>query len=211
MKRYIIIGSLFVLGILIILSMNIKSQVQDEKVKTFNKSIELEAESNIDSALAILLTDYKTNEKNYLFNIRLGWLYYSKGDYFKSVEYYNKALTIQPGNIECRLGITLPLSKLEEWDQIKEQYQKVLEIDPVNYTANLRLGQNYLAASEYKNAKKYLVIANRLYPSSYEPNLSLGWAYYYLGENNKAKELLTNALMLNENDSLAVQGLELLK
>ncbi len=61
------------------------------------------------------------------------------------------------------------------------------------------------------NAKKYLEVAYKHYSSCYEPNLSLGYTYYYLGDQENAKKLLTQALMLNENDSLAVQGLELLK
>ena len=81
----------------------------------------------------------------------------------------------------------------------------------MNYSANLRLGQIYLQNSDYNNAKKYLEIAYNSFPSYYEPNLSLGWNYYYLGYKDKAKTLLTQALMLNEGDSLATAGLNLIR
>ncbi|MBZ0199561.1 MAG: tetratricopeptide repeat protein, partial [Ignavibacteriaceae bacterium] len=57
----------------------------------------------------------------------------------------------------------------------------------------------------------YLERVYKLYPGEYEPNLSLGYTYYYLGNNQKAKELLTKALMLSPNDSLAAAGLKLVK
>lgn len=211
MKKFMIISIMLILSIFILLSVSVNSQAGDDKVKGFNESIKYENEGNYDQAILSLTKIFSTNKEDYLINIRLGWLYYQKKDYTKSKEYYNNSIKINTSSIDAKLGLTLPLSALNEWDEIKKLYLEILNIDSKNYTANLRLGQIYLANADYMNAKKYLEIANKLYPSSYEPNLSLGWTYYYLGEYQSAKVLLTNVLMLNENDSLAVQGLELLK
>lgn len=197
--------------IMLLFVINLNSRTPDEKVKSFNESVKHENEGNIDKAIESLTATYNANKDNYLFNIRLGWLYYQKKDYSKSKEYYSAAVKINPKSIEAKIGLTLPLSAIGEWDKIKEIYFDILKIDVMNYTGNLRLGQIYLQNGDYNNAKKYLEIAHNSFPSYYEPNLSLGWTYYYLGNQDKAKILLTQALMLNEGDSLATVGLNLIR
>ena len=211
MKKYLIISSVVISLIMLFFVINLSSKTPDEKVKSFNTSIRYEKEGNIDKAIESLTSIYAVNKDNYLLNIRLGWLYYQKKDYSKSKEYYSEALNIHPNSIETKFGLTLPLSAKNEWDKVKELYLNVLKIDAMNYTANLRLGQIYLQNSDYNNAKKHLEIAYNSFPSYYEPNLSLGWSYYYLGYKDKAKTFLTQALMLNEGDSLATEGLNLIR
>ena len=197
--------------ILLFFAVKLNSTTPDEKVKPFNESIRHEKNGSLDKAIESLKSIYSSNKNNYLLNIRLGWLYYQKKEYSKSMEYYSEAIKINPKSIETKLGLTLPLSAKNEWDKVKEQYLDILEIDNMDYTANLRLGQIYLQNSDYNNAKKHLEIAYNSFPSYYEPNLSLGWTYYYLGNKDKAKMLLTQALMLNEGDALAKEGLNLIR
>lgn len=211
MKKYVILSTAFIAFILLFFAVSLNSKPPDEKVKSFNESIKHENNGNIDKAIASITKIYDSNKDNYLINIRLGWLYYQKKDYTKSKEYYSLASSLQPSSVEAKLGLTLPLSAKNEWDKVKALYSDILKIDPMNYTANLRLGQIYLQNADYNNAKKYLEVAYKSFPSYYEPNLSLGWTYYYLGSRDKAKLLLTQVLMLNEGDSLAAQGLNLLR
>lgn len=211
MKKYKIISVLLISAIFIFLGVTISSQAGDDKVKSFNESIRFENEGKYDKAISTLTKIYSANKEDHLINIRLGWLYYQKKDYTKSKEYYRNSIKLNTSSIEAKLGLTLPLSALNEWDAIKKLYLEIINLDSKNYTANLRLGQIYLANADYTNAKKYLEVAYKYYSSSYEPNLSLGYTYFYLGDMNNAKKLLTQALMLNENDSLALEGLKLIK
>lgn len=211
MKKYLSIGVLLSVIVLLFFVVKLNSKTADEKVKSFNESIKNETNGNLDKAIESLKSIYSANKDNYLINLRLGWLYYQKKDYSKSKEYYLQAVSINPKSIEAKLGLTLPLSANNEWEKIKELYLDVLKINAMDYTANLRLGQIYLQNSDYNNAKKHLEIAYNSFPSYYEPNLSLGWTYYYLGNKDKAKMLLTQALMLNEGDQLAEEGLKLLR
>lgn len=211
MKKYAVLSSLLIVIILLFFAVQLNSITGDEKVKSFNESIKHENNKNIDKAIESLKSIYDSNKDNYLINIRLGWLYYQKKDYSKSKEYYSEAIKLNSKSIEAKLGLTLPLSAKNEWDKVKEQYLEILKTDAMNYTANLRLGQIYLQNADYSNAKKYLEVAYNSFPSYYEPNLSIGWTYYYLGNKDKAKMFLTQALMLNEGDSLAEEGLKLLK
>lgn len=211
MKKYMIISVGLISAIFIFLSVTVNSQAGDSKVKSFNESMRYETDGKYDQAISSLTKIYSENQDDHLINIRLGWLYYQKKDYTKSKEYYKNSIKLNTSSIEAKLGLTLPLSALNEWDEIKELYLEIINIDSKNYTANLRLGQIYLANADYTNAKKYLEVAYKHYSSSYEPNLSLGYTYFYLGDKTNAKKLLTQALMLKENDSLALEGLKLIK
>lgn len=211
MKKYKIISVLFISAIFIFLGITVTSRTGDDKVKSFNESIRFENEGKYEQAISTLTKIYSANKEDHLINIRLGWLYYQKKDYTKSKEYYRNSIKLNTASIEAKLGLTLPLSALNEWDEIKKLYLDIINLDSKNYTANLRLGQIYLANADYTNAKKHLEVAYKHYPSSYEPNLSLGYTYFYLGDMNNAKKLLTQALMLKENDSLALEGLKLIK
>ncbi len=211
MKRYMIISVVLISAIFILLSVTVNSQAGDNKVKSFNESIRYENEGKFDQAVSSLTKIYSENKDDHLINIRLGWLYYQKKDYSKAKEYYKNSIKLNTSSIEAKLGLTLPLAAMNEWDEIKKLYLEIINIDSKNYTANLRLGQIYLANADYMNAKKYLEVAYKNYSSSYEPNLSLGYTYFYLGDKTNAKKLLTQALMLKENDSLALEGLKLIK
>lgn len=211
MKKYVLISFTLIAIILLFFAISINSQTTDEKIKSFNESVKHENNKNLDKAIESLKSVYDENKDNYLINLRLGWLYYQKKDYSKSKDFYLQAIKFNPKSLDAKLGLTMPLSAKNEWEKVKEQYFEILKINVMDYTANLRLGQIFLQNADYNNAKKHLEAAYNSYPSYYEPNLSLGWTYYYLGNKEKAKTLLTQALMLNEGDSLAEEGLKLIR
>jgi tetratricopeptide (TPR) repeat protein len=128
------------------------------------------------------------------------------------INYYKKAISLTKEKaIEPMLGLTLPLSGKEKWNEIEKIYFQILNLDPNNYTANLRLGQMYFNRKEYSKAEMYLRKVYDFYPSDYESNLYLGWTYFYLNRKSDAKEHFTNALMVSENDKSALEGLKLVK
>jgi tetratricopeptide (TPR) repeat protein len=210
MKKFIFLSSLFSILILATLAAKIY-QEQDKKISAFNSSLKYEEKKDYDNALKTLTQNYEENKNSYLINLRLGWLYYSKGDNTKSKNYYQQACAIEKNSTEAILGLTLPLAKLEDWDNIVNLYQKALKIDSNNFYANLYLGQIYLNRTDYKKAKDYFQKIYDLNPSSYDANLYLGWAQYYLGNLTEARELFTNVLMISADDKSATNGLTLTK
>lgn len=209
MKNYVKISLSIIVIIFVVFSVLAFEQKIDPKITAFNKSLAYESEKNYENAIKELLNIYNNEKDNYLINLRLGWLYYNFGLYTESVLYYEKANNISPNSIEAKIGLTLPLSKLEKWEEVKNIYEQILKLDPQNYTANLRLGQYYLLRGNYSQANKYLSISYKNYPSDYESNLSYGWTQYYIGNKKRAKELFFNTLMLSPNDSLATIGYNL--
>jgi tetratricopeptide (TPR) repeat protein len=212
MKKYVVMSSVLILGILVLLSSNVLSQRKSSKADAFHESMKQETAQDYKKSLLALEGVYKDNKDDYLLNLRLGWLNYLAKKHDESKDYYSQAFALSKNkSIEALLGRTLPLSALNDWDGVAAMYNAVLKIDPMNYTANLRLGQILLNKAAYVEAKIYLEKAHAHYPGLYEPNLSLGWTYYYLGDRQKATALLTAALMLSPNDTLALKGLGLLK
>lgn len=211
MKSFVFSSVSLLIIIFVVFAVSAVNQKTDPAITAFNSSLTKEYDKNYQAAIDDLLSVYEANKNNYLFNLRLGWLYYLLGKYDESVGYYYKAVSNQSKSIEARLGLTYPLSAQEKWDEVKKQYELILNEDPKNYTANLRLGQYYLIRGNYSNANKYLSIAWINYPSAYEVNLSYGWTQYYLGNKAKAKELFTNTLMVSPADSLGTIGYNLVK
>ena len=211
MNKFLVLCSIFSILIISFFAIELFSQKGDDKINGFNQSIKFESDKKYQKALEALTKIYDDNKSDYLINLRLGWLYYMTADYSKSKDFYQNALNLHPTGIEPMLGLTLPLAALNEWDNVKTIYLNILKLDPGNYTANLRLGQYYNYRKDYKTAQTYLEKMKNLYPGLYEVNLSLGWTYFYLGKTAAAKELFTNALMLSAGDTLALQGLKLIR
>lgn len=211
MKNYLLISLTAIAAIIIFFASNLTSQDQPTNVKAFNSSINKEKSGDYNGAISELQKVYSDYKSDYLFNLRLGWLYYANADFNNSKKYYSTAEKINPSSVEAKLGLVFPLAALNQWDEVKRLYGEIIKLDFNNYTANLRLGQILLNSSDFPNAKTFLEKVYKLYPGEYEPNLSLGYTYYYLGNNQKAKTLLTNALMLSPKDSLATAGLKLVK
>lgn len=209
MKNFVLISLSLVVILFVVFSVLAFEQKIDPKITAFNKSLSHEANKDYEKAIKELLNIYDENKNNYLINLRLGWLYYNWGLNNESKMYYENATKISPNSIEAKIGLTLPLSKLEKWDEVKKIYEQILTLDPQNYTANLRLGQYHLLRGNYFDANKYLSVSYKNYPSDYESNLSYGWTQYYIGNKKKAKELFINTLMLSPNDSLATIGYNL--
>ena len=184
----------------------------DSRLLAFKNSIEDETNGNYSDAISEMLNIAEKYKNDYLVNIRLGWLYYLNSDFSTSVSYYQRALQLSgENNIEAMLGITLPLSEKNNWDEVKDYYQKIIDIDENNYTANLRLGQILLNTANYLNAKSYLSKVHENYPGDYESTLYLGWTLYYLGDKSSARKLFIETLALNPDDESALKGIELTK
>ncbi|MCE1188663.1 MAG: tetratricopeptide repeat protein [Ignavibacteria bacterium] len=211
MKSFYITGFIIIFSVLGIFSARLLTYKAEPKVAHFNVSLEFEKKGDYQKAISELQSAYEENKGSYLYNLRLGWLYYSVKDYKNSRKYYSTAISINKTSLEALYGSTYPMAAQGEWGEIQKTYIEILKLSPNEYLANLRLGQIYLNSSDFLNAKKHLEKAWNAYPGYYEPNLSLGYTYYYLGNGKKAQELLTNALMVSANDSTALAGLKLIK
>ncbi len=197
--------------LIVIFSSLLNAALKSERLEAFNKSINAEADYNYKEAIEPLLKIYDNYASDYLVNLRLGWLYYKINKFDESLRYYYKAVKISDNSVEALLGLTLPLSSQNKWDEIEDVYKRILDKDEQNYTANLNLGKYYFNTKNFLNAKIYLNKLFENYPSDYSANLYLGWTLYFLGDNSNAAEHFERALIANPGDSSAQEGLNLVK
>jgi tetratricopeptide (TPR) repeat protein len=198
----------WIIILLVLIGNNAWSQSSDLLQKAFSKSYEAENAKNYTSAISELKGVY--DAKNYIINIRLGWLNYLAKNYSESISYYEKAIALKPYAIEAQFGCVKPLSALEEWDKVQKHYLEILNIDSQNTVANYWLGLIYYNRKEYESATRLFEKVVNLYPLDYDSVIMLAWSKL---KNNKfadAKILFQQALIIRPNDSSALSGLKLI-
>ena len=185
--------------------MMVQAQSRSE---AFSKSYQYEASKNYSEAIAVL-ENLKTDI--YAVDLRLGWLYYCKGEYKTSMDYYAKSVRLRPSSIEARFGYVLPAAKLKEWDKVGAQYDAILKLDPANSKANYYRGLMFYNVGQYETAAQYLDRIEAMYPFDYDIVILSAWNCYYLKRMEKAKQLFNQALLIQPTSASALQGLKACK
>ena len=85
-------------------------------------------------------------------------LYEKMGDYYKSLEHYQKALALNPNSAGLYFAIGGALKELHQFQEAEKYYQKSLEINPDNYGAvsGLLFTSHYF---EYKTPQELFELA----------------------------------------------------
>ncbi len=185
------------------------ASAQEVLVEAFAKSYELETQGKFMEASSVLESVADT-ESGYERFLRIGWLTYQAKDYPKSERYYRKALALRPYCIEARLGLVLPLSAINKWDEVVTLYQEILNIDPQNTLVNYRMGVIYYERGQFEKAEASLKKVVNLYPFDHYSLLMLAWTKYRMGQVSEAKMLFFKVLLYNSSDESAREGLGLL-
>ena len=93
---------------------------------------------------------------------RLGEMDAQKGDFQKSFEEYSKAVKLQPGDAEAKLGLAKTLIELNETDKALPLLEQALQDDPTNAIAHYRLGTLYRKEGRMDDAKREIEIYKKL-------------------------------------------------
>jgi tetratricopeptide (TPR) repeat protein len=203
MKRMILL-----LALVAIFTLNAECQVFDTILEAFTESYSLEKEKKNSEAAECLVKVYDAG--SYEMNLRLGWLTYSSGEYTKSLEYYQKAIDLQPYAIEPKFGYIMSASMVGNWTQVEEQYRKILVIDPMNTKASYWLGMIYYDREQYQDAIKCFEKVVNLYPYDYDATIMYAWSNLKLQNLREAKVLFQKALLIRPGDSSAQEGLSMI-
>ena len=196
MKQILIIALLFASQLIM---------AQDDITTAFSKSYVNETNKEYQKAI----DDLKYFDTNtYVVNLRLGWLYYLKGEYNKSKIYYTKAIANSKKSIEARLGLVYPISAMKNWDEVLHIYIDILQIDANNAKVNYQVAYIYFLRKKWDLAENHLKSILNLYPFDYNSNLLLGSVLIKNGEITEAKKILQTALMYNPQSK---EAKELLK
>ncbi|MCS6935367.1 MAG: tetratricopeptide repeat protein [Chitinophagales bacterium] len=179
---------------------------QTERIsEAFNRSYAYEASKDYKSAIAALEAVY--SQDLYEVQLRLGWLYYLVGNYFKSAEYYKKAISLKGKSIEARLGLAFPTYAMGNTEDLLKLYHDILQIDPANYTANLRSANLYYERKQFEQALPHAQKLIELYPFDYQSNLIAARIYVGMGMIVEAKKCYAVCLNFSPTDIEAIQAL----
>lgn len=185
------------------------SPQDDDILKAFKISYELEAKGQFSSAVDALMKVY--DSQSYEINLRLGWLYFNDKKYSESIGYYQTAIDLRPNSIEARLGYAYPSGAMENWDKLIEKYNEILTLDPNHYIANYRIGMIYYYRPDYQMAFKHFEKNFVSYPFDYSNLIMFAWTHFQLGDKKMAKKLFEKCLMLSPDDASALEGLKYIK
>ncbi|MCK4796405.1 MAG: tetratricopeptide repeat protein [Spirochaetes bacterium] len=115
-----------------------------------------------------------------------GVAWYHKGEYDKAIEYYNKAIELDPNYTYAYYNRGSAWENKGEYDKAIKDYNKAIELDP-NYTyAYHNRGIAWGKKGEYDKAIKDYNKAIELDPNYTSAYNSRGRAWYYKGKYDKA-------------------------
>lgn len=182
MKKSILVFSILLSCI------HVKAQdISEKQVAAFEASYTAETGKEYDKAISALKASYVYNEKSYEINLRLGWLYYEKGDNANSEVFYKLACIANPASIEALLGYVYPTSAAQNWDAVFSTYQKILTLDPNHATVNYRIALMYYYRKDYVNAEKHLKKVLDHFPFDFDSLLLMAQTKVAAGKVSEAK------------------------
>lgn len=199
---------LLVLAAMQLLSLSVSAQT--DTVAAFSKSYNFESNKDYTKAIESMMTVYSANA--YPVNLRLGWLWYLKGDYAKSQIYYKNAIATEPKSVEARLGYVYPAAALENWTDVAAAYKEILAIDPENSVANYRMAYIMHYINKDNNAAaNYIAKVLKYYPFDFDANYLSAAIQTSLGNIREARNSAMKALQYNPQSKEALRLFEGLK
>jgi len=138
----------------------------------------------------------------------LGNLYFMKGDIKKSLESYNKAISIAPKYAHSYYGRGSLYLNLEKYDKALKDMYKAVELDPNYAEFRMALGATLFSLNEIDKAEEHLEKAIQLDPTLTVARFWLGVVYLQLNKEELAFQQLS-WILENDPDSFEAQQIRL--
>jgi len=171
--------------------------------EAYYRSYQYERVGDYENAIKALMPVYKAYPQGYTVNLRLGWLYYLKGNYANSLEHYGKAVRIAPSAFEPKLGYMLPLLAQARYIEVEQVAYQILGLDVYNYYGNLRLCYALRMQQKWNQAES---VANKMlavYPTDVQFLVELGLIKQAKGEVDTARSIFEDVLILDPENVIA--------
>ncbi len=152
----------------------------DEEIDTLNRVLNLGVDDDI-------LVDTFLN---------LGNAYYEKNDMDRAIDYYKKAIRLEPESLEAFVNLGNAYFANEEFRKSIEAYKVALQLDPEDSNIYSNLGVAYIELGDKNEAIKYLTQAIMLNPHNESAHYNLGILYAMNDESDKAIEQYDKLLEL---------------
>ena len=152
------------------------------------------------------------NEKKDIFkeNFNLAITNHRNKNYQDAINYYNKAIDINPKHTNSYYNLGLLLNEIKNYKEAIGCFEKTLETEPGFKNANNVLGIIYFKLGE--NLKAITCYENEIQinPLNIEAYNNLGIVFYNLGEIQKARNFYEKAIQIEPNFKRAHNNLGIL-
>lgn len=151
-----------------------------------NYAICLQADRNYEKAETVLFEILEYSETSFVYQT-IAINYSLMGQYVESIDYFKKAIELDPQNTDARLSLSGIYEEFKEEELAKAEYEKILEYEPDNFWALVNLGSYYEVNNDLDTSIKYLSKAILIEPNEKMINYNLGVYYVRQKEYDKAK------------------------
>lgn len=180
--------------------------------QTFEQALDAsyaaEAKKDYQAAIKNLRSADSEASDDYLYHLRLGWLYFLAGMNGESVSQYQAAVKMAPGAVEPLQGLLKPLAADARWPDVVRANERILEIDPENYLSLQQVAYRSYVAKDYRKAAQFYGKILKLYPSDVEMMLGLGYSQKLVGDKTAARKTFNRVLLLSPGNPRALEGLK---
>lgn len=137
----------------------------------------------------------EANPKNDRALFGIGLTLYLQGKFDQAVNYYKRAIEINPNVPEYHNNMAACLAKLGRWEEVITYSQNALDNPsyPTPGFAYYNMGSAYINMGETRKGMEFLLKAKQENPEFIDTHLQLGKALYMLGEFQNAREALKEA------------------
>ncbi|MYF36102.1 MAG: tetratricopeptide repeat protein [Synechococcus sp. SB0678_bin_12] len=186
----------------------------DVESKNIQQALTFMQQRNYKDAEIIYRSLIKKNLKNHVVNSldilnNLGVALYQQGKLQEAIDYYKKALAIDPNFVNALSSLGAALIQLGEAQEAIYYYKKALAIDPNFVNALSGLGAALIQLGEAQEAIYYCKKALAIDPNFVDALNNLGEGLAQLGENEEAITILRKAISLSPGYPVAHKNLSL--
>jgi tetratricopeptide (TPR) repeat protein len=155
-----------------------KEDVEAEAVHQDGKFVKLRLQSTPQSLMPLFIYNIaKTKNphkipqglfKESLFLLEKGNSYFSKGNYQKAIEFYQKAANVNPSFIAAYHNVGISFFVLNEYGRSREYFEKIISMEPLEGYPYFYLGWIYKKLENPRMAERYLNTAKEIFASQKE-------------------------------------------
>ena len=115
----------------------------------------------------------------------MGVFYYDRGQFEKAVEFYKKAIEVQPHHVTF-ISLAFAYIRLGRTDEAIAALTRSIELDASKMHSRIMLGDLFLKKNLRQDALKEYLAAYNISPFDAAPNIKLVWLYIRMGNKEGA-------------------------
>jgi len=174
-------------------------------------SIDFEAKGRFKEAIQVLEKANAKDPSSYALNIRLGYLYSTTGLTANAIEYFSRALKLQPQSLEAQAGLINAYAAKAQWSEVEKTSNAMLSIDKFNYTAAWNQVRAQIMLGKFDEGLKIAEKFLNYYPTDQTLLVQRAVCLGYLKNNHEAIRAYKDVQALYPANPTAKEGLKALK